>query len=226
MPSCRHEGIRTLIQGQIDHLTPAGIVTGWVRDARSQLACLVQIRLAGAVLAEAVADLFRPDLLRAGQGHGHYGFRAQLRQALPPGPCRVELHLPETGTTAPMPLRVPPPLPAGPVRVEALLARPDGWSTQDLLDHPACLDMAASHAALGTPRFVDAVFRFVFARWPIAAEARMNTESLAAGRITPAGLLAECLSSRERAGMPPGLPHPFAADFAFLTPSSPQGRAP
>ncbi len=229
MQAARHTECPTLIQGQIESLAPDGTITGWVRDTTRPQACHVQVRRGPELLAEAVADLFRPDLLRAGQGHGHYGFATRLRHTLPPGRCRVDMVLPASDVSAPMALDVPALDPGGPCPVERLLAARPAWSAQDVIARPDCIDAGANHASLGRDRFIDAVFRFALGRWPSAAESAMNASDLDSGRITPAGLLLECLGSRERAALPPGLPSPYAADFPFLPPEAaqpPRGSAP
>ncbi len=179
-------------------------------------ACHVQVQRAGETVAEAMADAFRPDLLRSGQGHGHHGFDARLHRPLPPGPGTVVLHLPQLGLNAPMQLLVPELDPPRPQLVEDMLRQPPGWTTADVAAHPACLQLDANAGRLGPERFTDAVFRFAFARWPTAAEARFHVASLRAGRITPQHLVLECLASRERAELPPGLPGPFDAEFPFM----------
>lgn len=170
----------------------------------------------GKVVAEAVARAFRADLLRAGHGHGHYGFHARLRAGLPPGPCGVMLHLPATGMGAPMAVNVPRLDPPRPARVEDLLRVAPGWTVADLVARPGCLDMPGQHARLGTARFVDAVYRFALERWPSAAESRLHESGLHAGRIEPEGLLLELLTGRERADMAPDLACPYDPEFPFL----------
>jgi len=204
-----------MIEGHIETLGADGVVHGWLRESGQASPCHVQVVVRRQVVAEALALEFRPDLLRSGHGHGHYGFRARLRAALPPGRCGVELHLPRTGVSARLGMEVPRLALAGPARVEALLATAPGWTTQDVLAMPSCLDMPASHASLGTARFVDAVFRFAFDRWPSDAEARHHAGDLETGRIAPGGLLLELLGSRERADMEPALISPFHPDFPF-----------
>ncbi len=188
---------------------------GWLRDSRAAAPCHVRVLRDGDLLAEAVAREFRPDLLRTGHGHGHYGFRARLRRAVPPGRSGVVLNLPHADVSAPMGMEVPALEPQGLVPVEALLRTPEGWTVADLLASPGCLDMAASHAAMGTARFVDAAFRFALDRWPSPPEARLHAASLAAGRIGPQALLVELLTGRERADMDPGLPSPYDPEFPF-----------
>ena len=205
-----------MIQGKIDTLTPSGVVRGWVRDTDHPEACHVQALYAGELVAEAVARLFRRDVLDGGHGHGHHGFEARLRRPLPPGRGVVTMHLPAHRTSAPMMVDIPILEPPQAARVEDMLRQPPGWAVDDVAANAACLQPDANYARLGPARFTDAVFRFVFGRWPSKAENRMNADSLAAGRITPAGLLLECLGSRERADMPPALPGPFDPAFPFL----------
>ena len=189
---------------------------GWVRDTGVPDACHVQVMFAGEVVAEAIACLFRQDVLHGGYGHGHHGFAARLRRPLPAGPGALVMHLPVQDTAAQMALDIPvldPPLPE---RVEDMLVRPPGWTAADVAAHPGCLHLEANLASMGPARFADAVFRFAFGRWPSAAERRMNADSLVAGRITPSDLLLECLGSRERREMAADLPGPFDAAFPFV----------
>jgi hypothetical protein len=204
-----------MIEGHIESLSADGVIHGWVRDTDSASPCHVQVLWNGRIVAEAMGDHFRPDLLARRLGHGHYGFQARLREALPQGPCSVVMYLPRTGISAAMGLSVPVLAPAPPVTIEALLLMQAEWRPADLLGAPGCLDMDGNLARMGAPRFVDGVFRFALGRWPSVAEAQVNINSLAAGRITAAGLLAELLQSRERADISAPLPSPFDTDFPF-----------
>ncbi len=185
-----------------------------MRDTERPHACHVQVTYAGEKVAEAMAGLFRADVLRGGYGHGHHGFAARLLRPLPPGLAMVLMQLPGLGA-APMQVDVPELDAPQLERVEDILHQPPGWHVADVAGYPACLYPEANCAKLGPAGFTDAVFRFVFGRWPSKAEGRMNAESLAAGRITPRGLLLECLASRERADMQPELPGPFDPMFPF-----------
>ena len=196
-------------------MSPDGVMHGWLRDRSAATPCHVQILQHGVLLAEAIAGTFRADLLRAGHGHGHYGFQARLRETLPPGPCSVSLHLPRTGIAASMAMTVPALEPPRPRTIELLLAAEPGWTTAELLERPACLDMAANLAAMGEARFVDGLFRFVLGRWPSGAESRLHAGGLRAGRVTPHELFVDMLSSRERADMAPALASPYDPDFPF-----------
>ncbi len=226
MPYRQTSGCKPLIQGEIDRLTPGGIIQGWVRHTQFAAACHVQVTYAGALVAEATARLFRRDVLAAGTSHGHHGFDARLLRPLPQGNLIVLLCLPEHDATAPMQVDVPPLDPPVRQRVEDMLRHPPGWTAADVGAHPECLGLDSNFAQLGPARYTDAVFRFVFSRWPSKAESRMNAASLAAGRITPTQLLLECLASRERADMRQELPGPFDPAFPFhLTAPSPTSQA-
>jgi hypothetical protein len=206
-----------MIEGRIESLSPDGVLHGWVRDGEDPAPCHAAVLQGTTIVAEAVAEEFRPDLLRSGCGHGHYGFRARLCQRLDEGPCSLMLTLPRAGLSAPMSVTVPKLAPPDRVTVEMLLQIPPGWTTGDLLEVPTCLNMERNHAAMATPRFVDAVFRFVLGRWPSDAEARHQAASLDGGIVSPTGLLVELLASRERADMPPGLVSPYHPGFPFAT---------
>ena len=207
---------RALIEGRIEAVSSDGVVWGWVKQAGARTPAHVQITLAGQLIAEAIADAFRAELLRAGHGHGHHGFTARLRRPLPPGVTAVLMHLPEPNLSAPMQVNVPPLTAPRIWSVEELLVHSPSWRTADLLAHPDCLDMRANHARLGTEAFIDAVFQFVLRRWPSPAEISMNSGSLDSGRITPQAMLLDYLAGRERADMPPALASPFDPDFPFL----------
>jgi hypothetical protein len=217
-PSAAQSGAgaaRIMIEGHIESLSPDGRVHGWVRDTGSLAPCHVQVLHCGEVVAEAMAAHFRPDLLRAGHGHGHHGFAARLRRPLPPGPCGVALHLPRYGRTAPMGLHVPTLDSPAAATVESLLAVQPSWTVADLLAFPACLDAAGNLSRMGTPRFVDAMYRFVLGRWPSRAEARLHTDNLDRVRLTPQDFLIDLLRSGERADIGPDLLSPFDPIFPF-----------
>jgi hypothetical protein len=204
-----------MIEGHIETLSPDGIVRGWLRDTSSVAPCHIQVLHGGALMAEAMASAFRADLLRAGHGHGHYGFAARLRQPLPPGPSSVALHLPRQGSTAPMALHVPVLDPPQPITVEHLLAPEPSWTVADLLAAPGCLDTEANFRRMGAPRFVDALYRFVFERWPSKAETRLHTDNLCRRRLTAQDLLIDMLTSGERADLGSDLISPFDPLYPF-----------
>jgi len=193
-----------------DVVTGHGEVLGSAYPGR---AAQVTIWRGKTVVAEARACLFRPDLLRAGLGHGHYGFTARLRQRLPPG--RVALTLTSGDTRVAVRLTVPPAAEPPPCTVEALIAPPAGWTVADVLAYPACIAWADQLAALGVARFIDAAFRFVLLRWPSAAESGVHARALTRGTVSAEEFVTRLLRSRERADMKPALMSPFDPDFLF-----------
>lgn len=216
-----------LIQGRIDTITRNGKLVGWVRDSARPDACRVQMTYAGERVAEALACLFDRAVLAGGHGHGHHGFQAKLLRPLPPGPGVMTMRLPAQDAAAPMQVHIPELDPPAVEHVEDVLRQPPGWTAADVAAHLDCLRPEDNYARLGPERFTDAVFRFVFGRWPSEAESRMNTDSLAAGRVAPRALLLECLTSRERAESAAALPGPFDPGFPFSLHAhpSPSGAA-
>ena len=83
-----------MIEGTLESLAPDGVFSGWLRDTQDSAPTPLEIRHRGRTVAQAAALAFRPDLLATGHGHGHYGFAARSRHALPPGPADFELFLP------------------------------------------------------------------------------------------------------------------------------------
>jgi len=114
-----------------------------------------------------------------------------------------------------MGLTVPPLLASQPATVESLLAFAPSWTVGHLLTHPACLDAGGNFARMGTPRFVDAMYRFVLGRWPSKAEMRLHTDNLDRCRLTPEEFLVDMLNSGERADLGPDLIPPFDPIFPF-----------
>jgi hypothetical protein len=204
-----------MIEGTVEAVLPDRHVLGWLRDTGQPGPSPIQIRVGKQVVAEAMADIFRPDLLHQGHGHGHHGFRARLRRDLPAGQMDAMLFLPARGNGIRVRLAVPPLPPRAMARVEALLREEAGWTARDLLAHPGCLGLDASLAAMGTTRFLDAIFHFALRRWPEKAEASVYGQALESADVTADELLSELLSSRERAELDPGLVSPWDQEFPF-----------
>jgi hypothetical protein len=185
----------------------------------------LEIRHRNRPVAEAAALAFRPDLLAAGHGHGHYGFAARLRHALAPGATDFELFLPRRDQSIRVRLAVPvlsPPHPAG---VEQLVVDPPTWTVADLCRAPRCLHLAAERAAMGTRRFVDVTFQFALHRWPGDAEASVYIRALDEEGTGEADFLLELLTSRERADLAPALPSPWDPLFPFTRAAARQAAA-
>lgn len=216
-----------MIEGTLDGIGPDGIARGWMMDTEATAPPVVHLRLGGTLVAETVAMSFRADLLAAGKLHGHWGFAARLRQAVPPGPAAADLVVPARAQGLRLRTMVPPLAAQAPASVEALLARPAAWTAADLLSHPAALGLPACLAAMGPARFVEVTYRFALARWPSEAERQVDAAALQSGQLTPEALLVELLGSREHVELAardgPALPSPWDAAFPY---SGPLARIP
>jgi hypothetical protein len=198
----------------VERVSGEGVVAGWAYDPASAAPATVRVLLKGAVVAEALACVFRADLLAAGHGHGHVGFAARVRMPLRQGTAMLALTLDGRAAGAAKRVAVPAQRQAAPCTVEALLAPPASWTGADLLARPTCLPWAGYLARLGQTRFIEAAYRFVLARWPSDAEISVQGRWLSQGG-TAEDLLVRLLRSRERADMPPTLIPPFHPDFLF-----------
>ena len=208
---------RTMIEGHIETLTPDGIVHGWVRDTGSLVPCHIQVLQAGEVVAEALAAQFRPELLRTGHGHGHYGFRARLQKKPAAGTVHRGAafaaswaHSADGAYWSPGLTRQHqstwrhcwPTRRAG--RSMTCLRHPAAW-------RPSKTAGAWARPASSTPPIVSC---------SIAGRARpsklLHTRNLDHGRLGPQDLLLDLLGSRERAELGTALPSPFDAVFPFI----------
>jgi hypothetical protein len=209
-----------VIEGGLEALRADGEFVGWLRDTALDTPAVLHIRYFGQVVAVAAARGFRPDLLAAGHGHGHYGFMAKLGAALPPGPAAFELYLPLRDQGMQLRLNVPRLAAPSPTPIAALVAGESTWSAPDLARVPGCLRLAAERARMGTPRFVDVTFRFALRRWPQPPESKVYCLALDEERLSPEAFLVELLESRERAGLGPALPSPWDPEFPYQQPGA------
>jgi hypothetical protein len=207
------------IMAKLDIVSPAGTVEGWAMYRDSAAVCHVQVRLGDDVVAEDMADRFRPDLLQAGLGHGHCAFYARMAP-LPPGTYALRLHDGRTG--APMDEaefamhEVPLFEPRGKVSVETLLTPRNRWRDADIIAAPACLQLGYNLVALGVERLVDRMFLFALGRWADPDGARHYAEVLAAGQQMPEDVMVTLLTSAERRSQSRDLTRPIDPDYPFL----------
>jgi hypothetical protein len=204
-----------MIEGGLEELQPSGVFVGWLRDTAAREPVVLHIRSRGQTVAATAARAFRPDLLAAGHGHGHYGFAARSRAALPPGAADFELFLPPGDEVIHVLLTVPRLEPPRAASVGDLVRGETTWTVADLMQAPACLGLAAQHAAMGTARFVDVTYRFVLRRGPAPAEAQVFTVALDEERLSPDGFLLELLGGRERADLGDALASPWDPSFPY-----------
>jgi hypothetical protein len=204
-----------MIEGGLEELQPSGMFVGWLRDTAAREPVVLHVRSRGQMVAVAAAGAFRSDLLEAGHGHGHYGFAARSRAALPPGPAAFELFLPAHDEIMPVRLTVPRLAPPQAAAVGDLVRGERTWTVADVMRAPACLGLAAQRASMGTARFVDVTYRFAVRRWPTPAEAQVYCLALDEERLSPEGLLLELLGGRERADLGEALASPWEPAFPY-----------
>ena len=210
------------VLGGIDRVSESGQIAGWAWRGDGVERCHVRVLRDGEVVAEALADAFRADLLQAGMGLGHCGFYARLRVSLPPGPVVLQLVEARLGVAvgAPFALEAPSRLSqplASPLLV--LTPRPT-WRDEDVLENLPRFDFAGQCEAMGAQRFVDSVFQFALGRWPEGASRQTYITALEAGDVHPDAFVEEVLLSPERKAMTTPLPSPFDYRFPFRIPST------
>jgi hypothetical protein len=208
-----------MLQGYLENVTAAGLVRGWARDVFSPRPLTIEVRWQGGVVARAVADLFRGDLLDAGLGHGHFGFLARLIDGVPPGERSFSLTVAGDGGAEirpPAVMVVPPRAAGGPLRVERLLVDPPRWSDRAVLAATARLGLDATLRELGTAGFVEAVYAFALSRSPTHQERAEHADALSSGGIDPSGLFGLVMTSEERSERLPPLPSPNESGYPFV----------
>jgi len=200
----------------LDKVTSAGYIEGWARDERKKSPCVLQILQDGKVIAEAVADTFRKDLLEAGIGHGHYAFCARIYGAQP-GESELGAQDKHSGMAVSVlgerrhsipKLRRP-----RPTTVRDILRRRQ-WTIDDLLNHTACLQLAENLQNMGPERFVDVTCMFLLARWMGEQEAH-HMRQLENGEISPEQFFRDLATSNEVAARAGALPGPFEGRFPY-----------
>lgn len=207
--------------GSIDAVTVNGYVVGWACRHHHVEQLHVGIFHRGRLLAEAVAQDFRPDLLVSGHGLGHCGFSARLESRLAPGDYELDLGL--IGLTASVRsfgVTAPP-------RSAEAGARPPPrihWTDEHVLVAARAFRLAEQLAALGPERFTDGAYQFVLGRWAEPAMIESVRSSHAAGQFDPEILWRDLIRSDERClrGADP-LPTPFDRRFPFRYPVSSDG---
>ncbi len=205
-----------MARGSIDSVTEDGLVTGWATGHDPRTPAIVRVLLGEAVLAEAEASQFRADVLGAGLGHGHYGFRARI--AVPPPPGRHTLRLVDAdgGSLAePAECNVPSQRPPDRLSVEALLSRGACWTDEQVAARLDCLNLAANCAAMGVARFVDAGFRYALGRPVDPLSANYYGPALGRGAVTPDSFIAGLLRSADRKALGTPLPSPYDYRFPY-----------
>ena len=203
-------------RGSIDDVSEDGLVTGWASGPDPCVPAIVRVAVDDAVLAEAEASQFRADVLAAGIGHGHYGFRA--RMAVTPAPGRYRFKLVDADGVVLVEAAdclVPTQRPPERLSVEALLSKGPCWSDEAVAAQLACLNLAENCRSMGITRFVDAGFRFVLSRPVDPLSASYYGPALQRGAVTPDSFIAGLLRSADRKSLGTPLPSPYDYRFPF-----------
>jgi hypothetical protein len=217
-----------LFLAQIDIISNYGTVEGWAIDGDTEYPCHIQVRLENTIIAEDIANKFRLDLLETGLGHGHYAFYAPIR-TLSPGiyPLRLfdgktglpigndEERLIEVPSYAALPKKT----------IETLLSCRKSWQDEDIVAHPACLQIEQNFVHFGPKRFIDRVFRFALGRWADPAAIMDYSKLLTEQKMTPTENLLAVLRSSERQAQDRRLSRPGDPDFPFVYNSEAAVRA-
>jgi len=209
-------GEAVTIDGYLDEVTEDGRVMGWACRPGHVARLHVGIFLDERLVATAVTQGYRADLLAVGHGLGHCAFAARLREEPPPGPADFGLRLLDMPSVMPrFTLQVPVIR-----RQAAAIAGPRPcWTDADIVQNLRHLQLDAQLRALGPDRFADAACQFVLGRWaepPLIAAVRRDA---AAGAFMAEDFVRGLIDSEERrAREAEPLPSPFDARFPFCYP--------
>ncbi len=208
-------------RGSIDGIAADGTIAGWAWLPGCTQRCHVRILDSdGSVLGEALADVFRSDLLRAGMGLGHCGFFASVRRKLPPGPRALRLVEPRLDRPIGREVLVDVPAPR-PGAAPSVYVRPSArpaWRDEEVLAYLGQFELERHRQRMGTVRFVDVVFRYILNRWADDGGLSRYSEALDAGELTCEQVFAILLACEERKAIATPLPAPHDYRFPFGSP--------
>jgi hypothetical protein len=206
------------LRGGINVISPTGYVEGWaVSNANYYEA--VQVRLArnDRAIGAGIANLYRPDLVAAGIGHGWHGFRIRIDEAF--GRLRVvRLSLVEFRTGSPIATaELPCPALSGCefIGVQTLL---DDCDLEVTDFHSLALTRTAIDSFIirhGLAEFVERGYCYVLGR-PADSAGRANyVKLIASGEISPLNFLSALFNSDERRQAKWSVLAPSDPGFAF-----------
>jgi hypothetical protein len=202
----------------VDSLSASGLIEGWAQGESQRRPLGLEFWLAGQRVGAAKAVIFRADLLQAGIGHGHYGYRCQLR---PKSKAHGRLEIREIGSAAVLAEHdIPADRAIAPVRrgtkpVESLLVKAAGWTMADFTGAVPALDVEAILADLGARRFVTYLYRFLLGRWPDAHEYGHYLPHMKRGVLNGMDVVRIVLGSDEHKAKHIVPPAPFDARYPF-----------
>jgi len=207
------------MNGKIERVNERAEVEGWVIYPARSMPATVQIKKANEILAETVADIFRPDLLEGGLGHGYHGFCARLTTLIPSSSYDVELV--EAATQLVICSCVIEinsyPLDESPQSIHGLLANPVVWTDEQVLRNLSALRLRQNLEALGYNRFVDCCYYYLLGRWADEDGLTRYAQALETGEHSPDEvfrILATCGERKDRSSQNP-LASPYDYRFPF-----------
>jgi hypothetical protein len=202
----------------VDGLSPSGLVEGWARGQSERQPLGLEFWLQGERVGAAKAELFRADLLNAGIGHGHYGYRCRLR---PKSKAHGTLEIREIGAAKVLAVHeIAPDKAVAPARrgtkpVESLLIKPPAWTMADFTGAVPALDVERILADLGARRFVTYLYRFLLGRWPEPQEYAHYLPHMKRGVLNAMDVVRIVLGSEEHKAKHIIPAAPFDARYPF-----------
>jgi len=202
----------------IDQVGHEGLIEGWARGFAHARPVELLFRLDGVQVGSACAASFRKDLLVAEIGHGHYGFRCQIRAGVA---LRGKLQVREAGSElvlAELQLAVAGHAVAGAARarsVESLLSRSTHWTMADVGIGIEALELEENRSRWGDRRFIAMVYKFLLGRWPCPTDYEFFRRELRRGAMSAVGVFTTIFDGEERKNNGIAPTSPYDGRFPF-----------
>lgn len=209
----------TVGQGELHYIGGDDCFIGWARPRDPGPACEITILREGQPIATAVADIYRPDIMQLGIGHGHFGFRILRSMQCPAGKARFSLVERRSGGgfdgAVDITLQVARYRRDKVLTVEDLLTPRTTWTEPEVVGNLDCLEPEATWKRMGSRRFVEAAFLFVLGRPADDGGRARYTSALDTAELTAYDVLKTLFGSSERARSGPPLLSPLDAKYPF-----------
>jgi hypothetical protein len=206
-------------QGELHYLSSDDCFVGWARPQQPGPACEIMILRDGEPISTAVADIYRPDIMQIGIGHGHFGFRILRSSQCPAGKARFNLVERRSGVAfegaASIALQVARYRRDKLLTVEDLLTPRTTWTEAEIVANLECLEPEATWRRMGSRRFVEAAFLFVLGRPADDGGRNRYVSALDTSELTAYDILKTLFGSQERASSGPPLLSPLDAKYPF-----------
>lgn len=209
----------TVGQGELHYIGGDDCFIGWARPREPGPACEVTILREGQPIATAVADIYRPDIVQLGIGHGHFGFRILRSTQCPAGKAHFSLVERRSGGgfegAVDITLQIARYRRDKVLTVEDLLTPRTTWTEAEVVGNLDCLEPEATWKRMGSRRFVEAAFLFVLGRPADDGGRARYTSALDTAELTAYDVLKTLFGSSERARSGPPLLSPLDAKYPF-----------